>query len=714
MSVDRYIKLIRATTEFYDDNPADQELREFLENPLTKRRLDEILSSIYGLLDEFRHGQKVEHPFGPRKSEDYTEEKVSQYSAAASLGPADPVDQEGAETATLKKQRDSDLDASGEVQQQPQSRQTTFDADKRPESPELPVAGVVDSKHKLTDVKSSSPELPKMRTPAAATLPIPALLKKEGSVSRPPSRPEVRFNLPNARVGEAYDHEVVQHGKDCVVITEIQHLEKVGLRWNELSQRVIGVPTRVGSHKVSVIYAREGVAEKWLDDTVELTVISDPKDLWKDIPSNPSEPFWKPDSADNGVKSGSYLLAGASRRGRSHAHTGSCRDDDFILVPETKKGWRILAVADGAGSAKFSRKGSKVAVQVSSDLLAGELDSQDDDLLSTMNAWHDFRADEHRENLSRLVYSVFRKPVYEVVKTIHNLAKQSKSTTKDFYTTLLIGAHKEVDGRHYVVGYWRGDGAMALLNEGSYLNLMGTPDGGEYAGQTRFMDAGAAPQEDIQARVRFDVVDNMSALLLLTDGVTDPLFESVRDLNERAAWDRYWKEKVKPHIGSDPAASGEALRESLDFWSRGNHDDRTIAVLYKKDVSNPEEPAKGQSAELKQDSEPVMEEVETETEELIADESNAASLATGADAETDQSAVLDANGSSSEYAARELAEGLNINETSAAGLPVKSDADRTPAAATETAASALEKSIVNPEAVRAESMGKGVLGDDEN
>jgi serine/threonine protein phosphatase PrpC len=51
-------------------------------------------------------------------------------------------------------------------------------------------------------------------------------------------------------------------------------------------------------------------------------------------------------------------MLAASQRGRSHAHKGDAREDDFFIA--TGEGWCIAIVADGAGSAKYSRYGSQL------------------------------------------------------------------------------------------------------------------------------------------------------------------------------------------------------------------------------------------------------------------------------------------------------------------------------------------------------------------
>ncbi len=54
-------------------------------------------------------------------------------------------------------------------------------------------------------------------------------------------------------------------------------------------------------------------------------------------------------------------MVAASQRGRSHAIEGKPRDDDFALYFDEESEWYVMIVADGAGSAKYSRKGSQIA-----------------------------------------------------------------------------------------------------------------------------------------------------------------------------------------------------------------------------------------------------------------------------------------------------------------------------------------------------------------
>ena len=144
----------------------------------------------------------------------------------------------------------------------------------------------------------------------------------------------------------------------------------------------------------------------------------------------------------------------------------------------------------------------------------------------------------------------------------------------------------------FVASYWVGDGAICLYNEEKGTSkLLGIPDEGEYSGQTRFLtmpdifkDATA-----VFERLRFSIEDDFTSLILMTDGVSDPMFETVNNLNDFEKWKEFY-ERLKTgfpedEIGGvdltdDNEQSKDQLLNWLNFWSPGNHDDRTIAILY--------------------------------------------------------------------------------------------------------------------------------------
>jgi serine/threonine protein phosphatase PrpC len=121
---------------------------------------------------------------------------------------------------------------------------------------------------------------------------------------------------------------------------------------------------------------------------------------------------------------------------------------------------------------------------------------------------------------------------------------------------------------------------MALYQKNGQTKLLGQADSGEYAGQTRFLDPAACQGEDIMERIHFTLTDSMTALVLLTDGITDPIFETERNLESGECWDRFWQEQIQDKLSAEPEQTAANLLDWLSFWSPGNHDDRTVALLY--------------------------------------------------------------------------------------------------------------------------------------
>ena len=114
--------------------------------------------------------------------------------------------------------------------------------------------------------------------------------------------------------------------------------------------------------------------------------------------------------------------------------------------------------------------------------------------------------------------------------------------------------------------------------------MLGMPDEGEYAGQTRFLtmpEIFSDPNKFYQ-RMNCRIVPDFTALFLMTDGVSDPKFETDANLKSYDKWSELWadlKENGVELIDDNEEAACQLLNW-LDFGSPGNHDDRTIAILY--------------------------------------------------------------------------------------------------------------------------------------
>ena len=107
-----------------------------------------------------------------------------------------------------------------------------------------------------------------------------------------------------------------------------------------------------------------------------LAFMPDPKALWKDVPCPDDLVFSKENNVSDYIRASfGKTVIGASRRGRSHAHAGKPRDDDFA-IGKNMGPWTLMAVCDGAGSAQYSRKGSEIACRLLADICRQEISDE--------------------------------------------------------------------------------------------------------------------------------------------------------------------------------------------------------------------------------------------------------------------------------------------------------------------------------------------------
>ena len=384
------------------------------------------------------------------------------------------------------------------------------------------------------------------------------------------------------QAGVLYDGRLEYSGGSSDITPNILTVEmspNIGLQFDKDDPaRIYGTPT-IGGDITLIIKFNLSISDAsaiMLTSSIDEFVNHDPKTLWKDLPSDREDPYWKSDFDSILLETGDRKIVAASQRGRSHAHEGKFRDDDF-LIRNSDTGWHVIAVADGAGSAIKSRRGSQIAVStavnVLLELLAGEDGARLEKLVSD---WH--KGDILKEQVvAGGVYPVLGIAAFKACKSIEEEAKILGVAVKEFSTTLLVTVYKKMSFGNLFATYWVGDGGVGIfLNDGT-PKLLGKVDSGEYAGQTRFLDYKIMTTEEITARLHFEVVNDFRALVAMTDGITDPWFMTDNNLESQEYWEKLWAE-VEPALKSEnPAAS---LLTWLDFWSPGNHDDRTIAILW--------------------------------------------------------------------------------------------------------------------------------------
>ncbi|MER2539207.1 MAG: protein phosphatase 2C domain-containing protein [Azonexus sp.] len=429
------------------------------------------------------------------------------------------------------------------------------------------------------------------------TPPAPSVLPTQ-TVSAPPPLPEplmrahvpVTFKLRNARQSERYSAQIEYEPADAQIrLIDVMSPAELFFTCDLNSSLVEGIPSASGDFTIEVRY-------RWNDDSpvterkgnLTLYVNADPKLLWKNLESNRSDPLWKEDEAAQLVCGEDRRIVAARKRGRSHAHVGTCCDDDFYLQHNSDKGWYVAIVADGAGSAKSSRQGSRVAVRTAGSFLKDVLAGEDGDKVATAVAQVQAAGGDGIETARRVLHNALYVTVghaaHRAMKALFDEAQARPElidSVKDLATTLLIGVARKFGNQWLCAAYWVGDGAVGVYRRGTGVELLGEVDAGEYSGQTRFLDANEVSQEALLKRTRFTLCDDFTAFLLMTDGVSDPKFETEARLAKVEAWDALWEElETGAGVSLKDEHPDQRLLNWLDFWSQGNHDDRTIAIIY--------------------------------------------------------------------------------------------------------------------------------------
>lgn len=412
---------------------------------------------------------------------------------------------------------------------------------------------------------------------------------------------QLGLRLPNGTVKKEYS-VFFELPVDKISDVELVGAEELGLILaigEDGKCSLSGKPKKAGDYVLKLRYKTvEG--EPVSELAIPVAFNPNPRDLWRNIPTDPNIPYYKPDSDKKYVKveaggdgAPKKDIVAASQRGRSHAQEGKARDDHFSLFHCDESDWYIIAVADGAGSAKYSRKGSEVACKTVIDHCKSLLLNNPDFENSIRDYETDRENQEKRTNVTRHVIDIIYKgamKAHEAVKKVAEANEEAK--LKDFATTLMFAVCKKYDFGWFIASFWVGDGAMCLFDEeNKTAKLLGTPDEGEFSGQTRFLTMPEIFRDPdvVSKRLRMAIVPDFTALFLMSDGISDPMFETDKNLKDYAKWEEFYKnlkngfpddEIAGVDLTDDNEAAKDQLLGWLDFWSPGNHDDRTIVILY--------------------------------------------------------------------------------------------------------------------------------------
>lgn len=269
---------------------------------------------------------------------------------------------------------------------------------------------------------------------------------------------------------------------------------------------------------------------------------------------------------------GAWRLLGATRRGRLHAHRGEFREDAFRLV--SGDSFLALVAADGAGSSRWSRVGAESACQAIEGYLRNRLRPAAAPAtgVAALRAW---------------LGDVVGGALPAAVETLEHLARSTGVSPTALRTTALLAVWWRSTLGEFLGAAQVGDGFIVIARADGELERAAAGDVSEFSGEVSCFlpDPGSADRG--RAATVLDA-DDLSAILLATDGVEDPFYPIerhgpllLRQLREgvQAAAPDFQRQAVQGAIlGPD---GGDRLLTWLGFERRGENDDRTLVAAWR-------------------------------------------------------------------------------------------------------------------------------------
>jgi len=398
---------------------------------------------------------------------------------------------------------------------------------------------------------------------------------------------EAQISIPNANVKKEYQFCFDSSLFPKIQINNIKNLDLVGLQFDAEKACISGIPTNANQIDIEIeFFCKEDNNFEMDIKKIPFIVNADPKDLWMNKPSPTDSRFPK---EENVTFSSSFIdkkIVVASKRGRSHAHEGTFRDDDF-LVKFLPDDWNVVAVADGAGSAKFARAGSKFVTENIVESFNSETFLQS--LSSEVLSYFDVQStdDIKIKNKTFIVNSLY-KNIKQLHEALNQFAISEEINLKDLHTTLIFCLVKKFEFGYVILSFGVGDCPINVISKDETdVKLLNILDVGEFSGGTRFITmSDIFSRPDMADRFGINCFNDFSKLILMTDGIYDPKFVVESKLENLESWKNFLRDldgenedQIKVDFAEDQNIESQ-LSDWMDFWSKGNHDDRTLAIIY--------------------------------------------------------------------------------------------------------------------------------------
>ncbi len=253
-----------------------------------------------------------------------------------------------------------------------------------------------------------------------------------------------------------------------------------------------------------------------------------------------------------------------SETGTSHQKLDfPCQDyADFIRVNDSGKkdnnGNIIIgAVSDGAGSCKYSNRGSELAVEKALEDLAG---------------WPNFlkynNKDSSPEILKEFADNAFKQTLRKIQEAFNTEAKKINCSPRDLSCTLLV----VVATPDWLAAMQIGDGFIVIKKPEAQYQLLFHPSKGEYANETTFVTASNA-LEMMQVEISFGAQEFICAS---TDGL-ERLAINIKDWQPHAPFFEMFKKALETRSEKEEKISTQEWLDS-EIVNNRTDDDKTLLV----------------------------------------------------------------------------------------------------------------------------------------
>lgn len=353
------------------------------------------------------------------------------------------------------------------------------------------------------------------------------------------------------RVNEAWDKYISQYDKEKT----LKFLDKTSGEIARLMSEECKVdPVKDQNEPAKVPAAPPVISDvpKTAEDPIAVTAANPPitpsntASNWKytPVPEGPD----KHEEFDSRSMDGDddMKVIGARARGKKHKHEGTNCDDWFEF--KTMGSWTFIAVADGAGSKKFSRVGAKAACEAAVKYMEEKLGAY---LLKDREVWDNSTFNRNEENVyveddlhfvEDVLHDSMEAAYLNVQKAFEERLGKSeyeeilgrKPVIEDFASTLLVAIHVTVGEKSpknsLVLACQVGDGMSAVVYRNGSVGLMGVADSGEYSGETDFLTSKKKLERKLLRSRTYPAFGQIRALMVMTDGVADDYFPNATEM----------------------------------------------------------------------------------------------------------------------------------------------------------------------------------------